>query len=190
MPEWFYNTSRRLSRTSSEHPLKLNSRQNDLEGANLIPPDNTLLLRQILDSTLYRSGGHVNPVIETNPSGLIWPLVTWDVGISVVSGHEDRRVDQDSVRYVKIANWVLLDGLIAYCTLAGRNLSKAAEAFIDSFLPVFEDFVFWRILKTLPILNINGRYLKVKNRTLFHLPFHPRPAWNINNTNDLSWYVL
>ena len=81
---------------------------------------------------------HVNPVIETNPSGLIWLLITWDVGISIVSGHEDRRVDQDSIRYVKIAELVLPDGLIACCTLAGRNLSNAAEAFIDSILPVLK----------------------------------------------------
>ena len=84
----------------------------------------------------------VNPVIETNSFGLIWPLITREVGISIVSGREDRRVKRDSVHYVKIAGSVLPDGLIACCTLAGRNLSKAAEAFIDSILPVLKTSFF------------------------------------------------
>ena len=59
-----------------------------------------------------------------------------------MSVREDRRVNRDIVYYVKIADLVLRDGLIACCTLAGRNLSKAAEAFIDSILPVLKTSFF------------------------------------------------
>ncbi len=91
---------------------------------------------------LDKSGGQVNPVIKTKSFGLIWPLITREVGISIVSGREDRRVDRDSVRYVKIADLALPDGLIACRTLAGRNLSKARDASTDSILPVLKTSFF------------------------------------------------
>ena len=53
--------------------------------------------------------------------------------------NQDRRVDRDNVCCLKIADLVLPDGLI---TCSGRNLSKAAEAFIDSVLPVLKTSFF------------------------------------------------
>jgi DNA-binding transcriptional LysR family regulator len=104
----------------------------DLEGADLILPDHSLLLRQTIDTALENQSTRIDPVIETNSIRLIWSLVGRDVGVGIVTGQEDRGTRQERYEYVKISDGVLPTGLIACCTLANRNLSVAAEAFIAS----------------------------------------------------------
>jgi DNA-binding transcriptional LysR family regulator len=104
----------------------------DLSGTDLILPDSTLLLRQILDSALLNSDVRIDPVVETNSFELMRSLVVSGVGVSFVSGQEAQIEDQGPISFVEIKDSILPTGLLACCTLADRNLSVAAEAFIES----------------------------------------------------------
>lgn len=114
-----------------EHPLaKLSSVSlGELAGHNLILPDGSGLLRQIFNFAFRGAKMKLNPVVETNSFGLIHSLVECGVGISIVTGREQRDEGRARLIHVEINDALLSQNVLACCKLSDRSLSPAASAF-------------------------------------------------------------
>lgn len=116
---------------SPDHPLAARSSVTlaDLGGYDLILPDGSGFLRQIFDFAFRGSKTQFNPIVETNSFELIHSLVECGVGISIVTGREQRAEGRARLVHVEINDALLSQNVLACCTLPERSLSPAAAAF-------------------------------------------------------------
>lgn len=116
---------------SPEHPLAARSsiKLSELGGENLILPDRSGLLRTIFDLAFRGASVKINPIVETNSFELIHSLVAGAVGISIVTGREQRSDGTERFAHVEIDDAVLSANVLACCKWPDRSLSPAAAVF-------------------------------------------------------------
>lgn len=115
---------------SPDHPLaaRPSVTLSDLGGHNLILPDGSGFIRQIFNIAFGGSKARVNQIVQTNSFELIHSLVECGVGVSVVTGREQKE-DRGRLSHVEIDDALLSRNVLACCKLPDRDLSPAAAAF-------------------------------------------------------------
>ncbi|WP_164547368.1 MULTISPECIES: LysR family transcriptional regulator [unclassified Bosea (in: a-proteobacteria)] len=115
---------------SPDHPLaaRASVALSDLSGHNLILPDGSGFIRQVFNIAFGGSNALINQIVQTNSFELIHSLVESGVGISIVTGREQRGA-QARLTHVEIDDALLSQNVLACCKLTDRNLSPAATAF-------------------------------------------------------------
>lgn len=126
---------------SAEHPLATRSSVvlADLAGFNLILPDRSGFPRHMFDFAFRGSSVRINPIVETNSSELIHSLVECGMGISIVTGREQREGNGRLV-HIEIDDPLLSPNVLACCKSSGRSLSLAAEAFASAVCDALRTF--------------------------------------------------
>ncbi len=116
---------------SPDHPLAARPSVTlaDLAGFNLILPDGSGFLRQILEVAFRGSNAQIQSLVETNSFELIHSLVECGVGISIVTGRAQRQDGRPRLVHVEIKDALLSQNVLACCKLPDRSLSPAAAAF-------------------------------------------------------------
>jgi DNA-binding transcriptional LysR family regulator len=117
---------------SPDHPLAARSSVAlaDLAGFNLIVPDGSGFLRQIFEFAFRGSNAQIQSIVETNSFELIHSLVECGVGISIVTGREQKSDDgRTRLVHVEIKDTLLSQNVLACCKLPDRSLPPAAAAF-------------------------------------------------------------
>ncbi|MBD9375422.1 LysR family transcriptional regulator [Rhizobium sp. ARZ01] len=103
----------------------------DLSGSDILLPDKTFILQQIVEVALRASKVRANLILETNSLPLISSLVERGVGVSIVAGRIELGENQARVVHVEIKDALLPHSELSCCVLPYRSLSAAAEAFIE-----------------------------------------------------------
>lgn len=115
---------------SSDHPLAARSSVTfaDLGEANLVLPDTSGFIRQIFNIAFGGPTARTSPIVQTNSFELIHSLVECGVGVSVVTGREQKEA-RERLTHVEIDDALLSQNVLACCKLPDRDLSPAATAF-------------------------------------------------------------
>ncbi|CAN7312060.1 LysR family transcriptional regulator [Bosea sp. LjRoot237] len=115
---------------SPDHPLaaRASVALSDLGGHNFIVPDGAGLIRQVFDIAFGGSNAPINQVVQTNSFELIHSLVECGVGVSIVTGREQKE-DRARLAHVEVDDALLSQNVLACCKSPDRNLSPAATAF-------------------------------------------------------------
>jgi DNA-binding transcriptional LysR family regulator len=104
----------------------------ELAGYELIMPDETLLLKQIIDSLFGERGIVPKVALTTNSLDFMRDLVEIGFGIAIASSPNPVDPARSNTLHVPLRDQPATLGTLACCTKPGRTLSPAVASFVES----------------------------------------------------------
>jgi DNA-binding transcriptional LysR family regulator len=127
--------------TSLDHPMAQlrKVKLTDLDGEQVIFPDESIAMRQLLTEAMAQAGVSVHEVMNTNSFTLLRQMVESGIGIGIVFGRF-LQIRRERISFVELQDLPFESPPVACCRMAGRTPTASSVAFGAAIRTIFVQY--------------------------------------------------